>query len=351
MRSPRPSAARNSRKASAVVAKPPGTRMPAAAGRRSSRPARRSCRRPARGRPCADLSATLRRIALVFYRSMSAAPHRVLRLRRHRHHGADARPQPAHAVRGRRVRPGHAALRRHRPRRPRSASRASPREARQRPADRVLDAGQQRRARGGAAGQRAVHRLLRDASSIRSKRAWACKSSHTIGRSHSAMDKKEYQQRIEAINFSMAHDDGASHRELGQADVILVGVSRSGKTPTSLYLALQFGVKAANYPLIPEDFDARQAARGAARAEGPALRPDHRPRAAARDPPGAPARQPATPTSTTAASRSSEAESDDAPRGHPLHQLDHASRSRRSPPPSCASSAHPAAGLLSEASR
>ena len=80
------------------------------------------------------------------------------------------------------------------------------------------------------------------------------KSSHTIGRSHSAMDKKEYAQRMEAINFSMAHDDGASHRELGQADVILIGVSRSGKTPTSLYLALQFGVKAANYPLIPEDF-------------------------------------------------------------------------------------------------
>jgi [pyruvate, water dikinase]-phosphate phosphotransferase / [pyruvate, water dikinase] kinase len=80
------------------------------------------------------------------------------------------------------------------------------------------------------------------------------KSSHTIGRSHSAMDKKEYQQRIEAINFAMAHDDGASHRELGQADVILIGVSRSGKTPTSLYLAMQFGVKAANYPLIPEDF-------------------------------------------------------------------------------------------------
>ena len=80
------------------------------------------------------------------------------------------------------------------------------------------------------------------------------KSSHTIGRSHSAMDKKEYQQRIEAINFAMAHDDGASHRELGQADLVLIGVSRSGKTPTSLYLALQFGVKAANYPLIPEDF-------------------------------------------------------------------------------------------------
>jgi regulator of PEP synthase PpsR (kinase-PPPase family) len=88
--------------------------------------------------------------------------------------------------------------------------------------------------------------------------ALGVKSSHTIGRSHSAMDKQEYRQRIEAINFSMAHDDGASHRDLGEADVILVGVSRSGKTPTSLYLALQFGVKAANYPLIPEDFSRNQ---------------------------------------------------------------------------------------------
>jgi regulator of PEP synthase PpsR (kinase-PPPase family) len=84
------------------------------------------------------------------------------------------------------------------------------------------------------------------------------KSSHTIGRSHSARDKKGYANRMEAVNFSMAHDDGASHRDLAEADVILVGVSRSGKTPTSLYLALQFGVKAANYPLIPEDFSRMQ---------------------------------------------------------------------------------------------
>jgi regulator of PEP synthase PpsR (kinase-PPPase family) len=79
-------------------------------------------------------------------------------------------------------------------------------------------------------------------------------STHTIGRSHSAMDKPGYSNRMEAINFAMTHDDGASQRDLDQADVILVGVSRCGKTPTSLYLALQFGVKAANYPLIPEDF-------------------------------------------------------------------------------------------------
>ena len=88
--------------------------------------------------------------------------------------------------------------------------------------------------------------------------ALGVQSTHTIGRSHSAMDKPGYSQRMEAINFAMAHDDGASHRELEQADVILVGVSRSGKTPTSLYLALQFGVRAANYPLIPEDFERMQ---------------------------------------------------------------------------------------------
>jgi regulator of PEP synthase PpsR (kinase-PPPase family) len=80
-------------------------------------------------------------------------------------------------------------------------------------------------------------------------------SSHTIGRSHSARDIKVYSNRIEAINYALAHDDGTSSRELEKADVILVGVSRSGKTPTSLYLALQFGIRAANYPLIPEDFD------------------------------------------------------------------------------------------------
>ncbi len=81
------------------------------------------------------------------------------------------------------------------------------------------------------------------------------RSTHTVGRSHSAFDKKGYSNRIEAINFAMEHDDGVSAREFDKADVILVGVSRSGKTPTSLYLALQFGIKAANYPLIPEDFE------------------------------------------------------------------------------------------------
>jgi len=80
--------------------------------------------------------------------------------------------------------------------------------------------------------------------------------SHEIGRFHGVAESNDYKKRIEAINFAMTHDDGVSTSEdLVTADVILVGVSRSGKTPTSLYLAMQFGVKAANYPLIPEDFE------------------------------------------------------------------------------------------------
>ena len=81
------------------------------------------------------------------------------------------------------------------------------------------------------------------------------KPTHTIGRSHNITDTEEYNNRIEAINFSLAHDDGQSDRNLELADLILVGVSRSGKTPTSLYLAMQYGLKVANYPLIPEDFE------------------------------------------------------------------------------------------------
>ncbi len=80
------------------------------------------------------------------------------------------------------------------------------------------------------------------------------RSTHTAGRLH-GHSTREYANRIEAMNFALAHDDGISAAKLKQADVILVGVSRSGKTPTCLYLSLQFGLKAANYPLIPEDFE------------------------------------------------------------------------------------------------
>jgi regulator of PEP synthase PpsR (kinase-PPPase family) len=84
------------------------------------------------------------------------------------------------------------------------------------------------------------------------------KSSHRIGRFGDVAASKDYHDRIEAINYALAHDDGQSARNLDSADVVLVGVSRSGKTPTSLYLAMQHGIKAANYPLTPDDFERQQ---------------------------------------------------------------------------------------------
>jgi regulator of PEP synthase PpsR (kinase-PPPase family) len=80
------------------------------------------------------------------------------------------------------------------------------------------------------------------------------RSAHTVGRSH-GQTSREYVNRIAAMSFAIAHDDGISDADLKNADVILVGVSRCGKTPTSLYLSMQFGIRAANYPLIPEDFE------------------------------------------------------------------------------------------------
>jgi regulator of PEP synthase PpsR (kinase-PPPase family) len=84
------------------------------------------------------------------------------------------------------------------------------------------------------------------------------KSLHAVGKAHSAGNVKDYNHRIEAINYTLSHDDGVTHRGLEDADIILVGVSRSGKTPTCLYMAMQFGIKAANYPLIPEDLEANR---------------------------------------------------------------------------------------------
>ncbi len=72
--------------------------------------------------------------------------------------------------------------------------------------------------------------------------------SHSIGKNNS-----EYMDRIAAIEYTLAHDDGISLNNLEQADIILLGVSRCGKTPTSLYLAMQFGIRAVNYPFIAED--------------------------------------------------------------------------------------------------
>lgn len=86
------------------------------------------------------------------------------------------------------------------------------------------------------------------------EKALDMKSSHQVGRSHSA-DTAAYTQRISAINFAMSNDDGIRTDHYADADVILVGVSRSGKTPTCLFLALQYGIYAANYPLADENFE------------------------------------------------------------------------------------------------
>jgi len=64
---------------------------------------------------------------------------------------------------------------------------------------------------------------------------------------------KNYNFRVDAINYALDNDDGKRLNQLDEADIILVGVSRTGKTPTSLYLALQYGIKAANYPLTEDD--------------------------------------------------------------------------------------------------
>jgi len=76
---------------------------------------------------------------------------------------------------------------------------------------------------------------------------------HTAGRSHGVRDLQHYSARIDAVNFTVQNDDGISTRHYNEADIVLVGVSRTGKTPTCLYMALHYGVSAANYPLTEEE--------------------------------------------------------------------------------------------------
>lgn len=78
-------------------------------------------------------------------------------------------------------------------------------------------------------------------------------SAHAAGRYHGMFDRASYESRIDAVDFALKHDDGASTKNYGEADLILVGVSRSGKTPTCVYLSMQFGIRAANYPLTEDD--------------------------------------------------------------------------------------------------
>jgi regulator of PEP synthase PpsR (kinase-PPPase family) len=86
------------------------------------------------------------------------------------------------------------------------------------------------------------------------EKALGSKPQLMAGRAHSLEDFDRYEDRMEATNYALSHDDGESI-EFGKADLILVGVSRSGKTPTCLYMALHYGVKAANYPLTEDDLE------------------------------------------------------------------------------------------------
>jgi len=79
------------------------------------------------------------------------------------------------------------------------------------------------------------------------------KYSQDIGKFHSILDTNSYDQRISAVDFALYTDDGIGIKHYENADVILIGVSRCGKTPTCLYLALKFGIFAANYPITEED--------------------------------------------------------------------------------------------------
>lgn len=84
------------------------------------------------------------------------------------------------------------------------------------------------------------------------------KSTHAPGRAHGLSDRRRYDTRIQAMNFAMEHDDGQSTRDLGLAQVILIAPSRCGKTPTTLYLALQHAIFATNFPITEDDLEAQK---------------------------------------------------------------------------------------------
>lgn len=93
--------------------------------------------------------------------------------------------------------------------------------------------------------------VQRVSDDIEMKPAPKLQRSRSVGK-----DSDTYFDRIAAIEYTLAHDDGVSLKDLDRADIILLGVSRSGKTPTSLYMAMQFSLRVVNYPFIAEDMHA-----------------------------------------------------------------------------------------------
>lgn len=87
------------------------------------------------------------------------------------------------------------------------------------------------------------------------EKALGCEGDHQSGRAKIATADKDYSRRMEAVHFALENDDGGRNRKYNEAEIILIGVSRSGKTPTSLYLAMQFGIFCANYPITEDDLE------------------------------------------------------------------------------------------------
>lgn len=83
-------------------------------------------------------------------------------------------------------------------------------------------------------------------------------SSYSVGKTHSILHNTHYKDRIDAVHFAMDNDDGARTQHYNEADIIVVGVSRCGKTPSCLYMALKYGIRSANYPLTEDDMERLQ---------------------------------------------------------------------------------------------
>ena len=80
-------------------------------------------------------------------------------------------------------------------------------------------------------------------------------STYTVGKFRGVTTDPAYKNRIDAVHYALDSDDGGIRSNYDKADLILLGVSRSGKTPTCLYMALQYGIYTANYPLTEEDLE------------------------------------------------------------------------------------------------
>ena len=85
------------------------------------------------------------------------------------------------------------------------------------------------------------------------ERELGLESSHSVGKSHGVSDNKAYTSRIAAVHFAMQTDDGLETDHYNLSDLIVIGVSRCGKTPTSLYLSLHYGLFVSNYPLTESE--------------------------------------------------------------------------------------------------